>query len=30
MKLYKLIKKGAEWYINLPEFIEQGGSAGDL
>ena len=30
MKLYKFIKTGQDWYIDLPEFIEQGGSIGDL
>jgi len=30
MKSYKFIKTGKEWYIDLPEFIEQGGSPGDL
>jgi len=30
MKTYKFIKTGQDWYIDLPEFIEQGGSIGDL
>jgi hypothetical protein len=30
MKEYKFIKTGKEWYIDLPEFLEQGGSIGDL
>src|SRR6187399_1611883 len=30
MKNYKFIRTGKDWYIELPEFIEQGGSAGDL
>jgi hypothetical protein len=30
MKPYKFIKTGNDWYINLPEFLEQGGSIGDL
>ena len=30
MKAYKFIKTGRDWYIDLPEFIEQGGSIGDL
>lgn len=30
MKLYTFIKQGREWYIDLPAFIEQGGSLGDL
>ena len=30
MKTYKFIKTGQDWYIDLPEYIEQGGSAGDL
>jgi hypothetical protein len=30
MKPYSFIKTGQDWYIDLPEFIEQGGSIGDL
>jgi hypothetical protein len=30
MGTYQFIKTGKDWYIDLPEFIEQGGSAGDL
>lgn len=30
MRSYKFIKTGKDWYIDLPEFIEQGGSVGDL
>jgi hypothetical protein len=30
MRLYKFIKEGRDWYIDLPEFIEEGGSKGDL
>jgi hypothetical protein len=30
MKAYKFIKTGQEWYIDLPEYLEQGGSIGDL
>lgn len=30
MKPYRFIKTGQDWYIDLPEFIEQGGSVGDL
>jgi len=30
MKTYRFIRTGREWYIDLPEFIEQGGSIGDL
>jgi len=30
MKTYKFIKSGNDWYIDLPEYIEQGGTAGDL
>lgn len=30
MKPYKFIKTGNDWYIDLPEFLEQGGSIGDL
>src|ERR1700744_1220254 len=30
MKVYKFIKEGDLWYIDLPEFLESGGSKGDL
>ncbi|MFN8306969.1 MAG: DUF6717 family protein [Ferruginibacter sp.] len=30
MKSYKFVKSGNDWYIDLPEFLEQGGSIGDL
>lgn len=30
MKTYKFIKTGEEWFIDLPEYIEQGGNYGDL
>lgn len=30
MKPYKFYKTGREWFIDLPEFLEQGGSIGDL
>lgn len=30
MKLYRFTKTGREWFIYLPEYIEQGGSPGDL
>jgi hypothetical protein len=30
MKTYRFIKEGRDWYIDLPEFIENGGSKGDL
>jgi hypothetical protein len=30
MKTYKFLKTGSEWYVDLPEYIEQGGSQGDL
>ena len=30
MKAYKFIKTGQDWYIDLPEYLEQGGSVGDL
>ncbi len=30
MKTYKFIKRGNDWYIDLPEYLEQGGSIGDL
>lgn len=30
MKAYRFIKTGTDWYIDLPEYIEQGGSNSDL
>ena len=30
MKIYKFSKKGKDWYIDLPEYLEQGGNEGDL
>ena len=30
MKSYKFIKTGSDWYIDLPEYIEKGGTIGDL
>jgi hypothetical protein len=30
MKTYRFIKTGENWYIDLPEYLEQGGSIGDL
>lgn len=30
MKTYKFIKTGNEWFIDLPEYLEQGGNIGDL
>jgi hypothetical protein len=30
VKTYKFVKTGHEWYIDLPEFLTQGGSIGDL
>ena len=30
MKTYRFIKNGSAWYIDLPEYMEQGGSQGDL
>ena len=30
MKTYKFIKTGDDWFIDLPEYIEQGGAYGDL
>jgi len=30
MKNYRFIKEPAGWFIDLPEFLEQGGSKGDL
>ncbi|MDB5197859.1 MAG: hypothetical protein JWP88_2230 [Flaviaesturariibacter sp.] len=30
MKTYQFIRTEREWYIDLPQYIEQGGSKGDL
>lgn len=30
MSTYRFIKTGDEWFIDLPEYIEQGGNYGDL
>ena len=30
VKTYKFIRTGEEWFIDLPEYIEQGGNQGDL
>lgn len=30
MKSYQFIKTGRDWFIDLPEYLEQGGSKGDL
>ena len=30
MKTYKFVKQDNNWYIDLPEYLEQGGSMGDL
>ncbi|MDF2188089.1 DUF6717 family protein [Paraflavitalea sp. CAU 1676] len=30
MSIYKFIKRGDEWYIDLPAYLEQGGSMGAL
>ena len=30
MKTYRFYKIGTEWYIDLPEYIQQGGSIADL
>jgi hypothetical protein len=30
VKTYRFIKTGEEWFIDLPEYIEQGGNYGDL
>lgn len=30
MKTYRFIKEEKKWYIDLPEYIEQGGDKGDL
>jgi hypothetical protein len=30
MRTFKFLRTGNEWYVDLPEYIEQGGSVGDL
>ena len=30
METYLFVKEGNEWYIDLPEYLEQGGAKGDL
>ena len=30
METYMFVKTGEDWFIDLPEYIEQGGAAGDL
>jgi len=30
MKVYRFVKEGRDWYIDLPEYLAQGGSRGDL
>jgi hypothetical protein len=30
MKAYKFLKEGGEWFIDLPAYLEQGGSKRDL
>lgn len=30
MSPYRFMKEGRDWYIDLPEYIENGGSKGDL
>jgi len=30
MNTYMFVKNGDDWFIDLPEYIEQGGNAGDL
>ena len=30
METYLFVKNGDDWFIDLPEYIEQGGNAGDL
>ncbi len=30
MKVYRFIKEGRDWYIDLPEYLAKGGSRGDL
>lgn len=30
MKQHRFVREGEEWYIDLPEYLEQGGNKGDL
>ncbi|HKO81148.1 MAG TPA: DUF6717 family protein [Chitinophagaceae bacterium] len=30
MKVHQFIKEASDWYIDLPEYLQQGGSKGDL
>jgi len=30
MQQYRFVKEGGGWFIDLPEYLEQGGSKGDL
>lgn len=30
MQQHRFVREGADWYIDLPEFLAQGGSKGDL
>lgn len=30
MKAYRFLRTGKDWFIDLPEYLEQGGSIGDL
>ena len=30
MKQYRFVRESGGWYIDLPEYLEQGGSKGDL
>lgn len=30
VKSYQFVRTGRDWFIDLPEFIQQGGSPGDL
>ena len=30
MKIHRFVREGMEWYIDLPEYLVQGGDKGDL
>lgn len=30
MVQYKFLREGSAWYIDLPQYLEQGGTKGDL
>jgi len=30
MKIHRFVREGMEWYIDLPEYLAQGGDKGDL